>query len=260
FVGIASQDYAHRARAAGVPLGPHAGTGNAASIAANRLSYVLDLRGPSLAVDTACSSSLVALHLGCASLRRGESRVALVGGVNLLLDGALSDVFAQAGMLAADGRCKTFDARADGYVRAEGVGVVVLKSLGAARADGDSIYAVVRGSAVNQDGRSNGLTAPNRYAQEAVLRAAWASAALVPTEAGYVEAHGTGTALGDPIEAAALGAVVGGDCRIGSVKTNVGHLEAAAGLAGVIKVALALHHRTLVPSLHFATPNPHIDL
>ena len=229
----------------------YAGTGNALSIAANRISYLFDFRGPSIAIDTACSSSLVAVHLACRSLWNGESNLALAGGVNLILSPAITINFTKAGVMAPDGRCKAFDARANGYVRSEGAGVVVLKPLSRALADGDPIYAVVRGSAVNQDGRSNGLMAPNPLAQEAVLREAYRRAGVSPGDVQYVEAHGTGTLLGDPIEVKALGAVLGIDrppgrpCALGAVKTNIGHLEAAAGIAGLIKVALALKHREI---------------
>ena len=242
----------------------YAGTGNALSIAANRISYLFDFRGPSMAVDTACSSSLVAVHLACRSLWNGESNLALAGGVNLILSPAITINFTKAGVMAPDGRCKAFDSRANGYVRSEGAGVVVLKPLSKALADGDPIYAVVRGSAVNQDGRSNGLMAPNPPAQEAVLREAYRCAGVSPGDIQYVEAHGTGTLLGDPIEVKALGAVLGLDrppgrlCALGAVKTNIGHLEAAAGIAGLIKVALALKHREIPPNLHFVEPNPHI--
>jgi len=262
FVGVSTNDYG-RGRL-GEANEAYAVTGNALSVAANRISYAFDFRGPSLAVDTACSSSLVALHLACESLRRGETSVALAGGVNVVLDRAITGTFAAGGFLAPDGKCKAFDASADGYVRGEGAGVVVLKPLAAALADGDPVYAVVRGSAVNQDGRSNGLTAPNRDAQEAVLHAAYRRAGVSPGAVDYVEAHGTGTLLGDPIEAAALAAVVavgrpeGTPCAVGSVKTNIGHLEAAAGVAGVIKVALSLSRGSVPQSLHFRDPNPHI--
>ena len=229
----------------------YAGTGNALSIAANRLSYLFDFRGPSIAIDTACSSSLVAVHLACRSLWSGESTLALAGGVNLILAPTITINFSKAGVMAPDGRCKAFDARANGYVRSEGAGVVVLKPLSKAVAEGDPIYAVIRGSAVNQDGRSNGLMAPNPLAQEAVLREAYRRAGVSPGRVQYVEAHGTGTFLGDPIEAKALGAVLAVDrppgrvCALGSVKTNIGHLEAAAGIAGLIKVALELKYREL---------------
>jgi acyl transferase domain-containing protein/acyl-CoA synthetase (AMP-forming)/AMP-acid ligase II/acyl carrier protein len=263
FVGISSNDYG-RLQGDASHLDAYVGTGNAFSIAANRLSYAFDFRGPSLAVDTACSSSLVAVHLATQSLRRGESDVAIAAGVNLILTPDLTVNFTRAGMMAPDGKCKTFDAAADGYVRSEGCGVVVLKPLSRALADGDPIYAVIRGSAVNQDGRSNGLTAPNGQAQEAVLRAAYRDAGVSPADADLIEAHGTGTSLGDPIEALALGSVLA-DGRpadrpalLGSVKTNIGHLESAAGVAGLIKTALALKHGEAPRSLHFQAANPHI--
>jgi myxalamid-type polyketide synthase MxaE and MxaD len=264
FIGIATNDYGRLQWNDLKGIDAYAGTGNALSIAANRISYLFDFRGPSLAIDTACSSSLVAVHLACCSLRSGESTLALAGGVNLILSPAIAINFTKAGAMAPDGRCKAFDARANGYVRSEGAGVVVLKPLSKALADGDPIYAVIRGSAVNQDGRSNGLMAPNPLAQEAVLREAYRQAAVSPGKVQYVEAHGTGTLLGDPIEAKALGTVLGVErspgqpCALGSVKTNLGHLEAAAGIAGLIKVALALRHREIPPSLHFEKPNPHI--
>ena len=237
-------------------------SGNALCITANRLSYLLDLRGPSMAIDTACSSSLVAIHMACQSLRTGESTLAIAGGVNVMLSPANSIGVAR--FLSPDGRCKAFDARANGYVRGEGAGLVVLKPLSRAQADGDRIYAVIRGSAINQDGFSSGLTVPNGTAQEALVRRALESAGVAPADIQYVEAHGTGTALGDPIEVNALSAVLSAGrpadriCAIGSVKTNVGHLEAAAGVAGLIKVALSLEHREIPPSLHFESPNPHI--
>ncbi|MGB9513234.1 MAG: beta-ketoacyl synthase N-terminal-like domain-containing protein, partial [Candidatus Acidiferrum sp.] len=264
FIGIATNDYGRLQWNDLERINAYAGTGNAMSIAANRISYWFDFRGPSLAIDTACSSSLVAVHLACCSLRNGESTLALAGGVNLILSPAIAIGFTKAGAMAPDGRCKAFDARANGYVRSEGAGVIVLKLLSKARADGDPIYAVIRGSAVNQDGRSNGLMAPNPLAQEAVLRGAYQQAGVSPGKVQYVEAHGTGTLLGDPIEAKALGAVLGVErppgqrCALGSVKTNLGHLEAAAGIAGLIKVALALRHREIPASLHFKNPNPHI--
>ncbi len=262
FVGISTDDYArlHHDRSSDA----YALTGNAASIAANRLSYTFDFRGPSLAVDTACSSSLVAIQLACRSLLSGESTVALAGGVNLILAPELLADFASAGFLASDARCKTFDVSADGYVRGEGAGVVVLKPLARAIADGDPIRAVIRGGAINQDGRSNGLTAPSREAQEAVLRSAYRASGVEPGQIDYIEAHGTGTLLGDPIEARALGAVLaegrpeGERCWVGSAKTNIGHLEAAAGVAGIIKTTLALERGLIPPSLHFHRANPHI--
>ncbi|WP_165227155.1 non-ribosomal peptide synthetase/type I polyketide synthase [Aquisphaera insulae] len=264
FMGVATNDYAQIQARRGSAADAYRVTGGAGSIAANRLSYAFDFRGPSLAIDTACSSSLVAVQLACKSLREGESTLALAGGVNLVLSPEVAENFARLGFLAPDGRCKAFDAKADGYVRGEGAGVVVLKPLSKAIADGDPIHAVIRGGAVNQDGRTNGLTAPSGAAQEAVLRAAYRDAGITPGDISYVEAHGTGTLLGDPIEAAALGAVLaegrapGRPCAIGSVKTNVGHLEAAAGVAGLIKAVLALRNRSIPPSLNFDEPNPYI--
>jgi acyl transferase domain-containing protein/surfactin synthase thioesterase subunit len=268
FVGISSNDYQQVLQGNGrtADINAYLGTGNAFSIAANRLSYFFDFRGPSLAIDTACSSSLVAVHLACQSLRSGESDLALAGGVNLLLRPEVTMIFSQAQMMAPDGRCKTFDARANGYVRGEGCGMVVLKRLEDAVRDGDRILSTIRGSAINQDGHSNGITAPNGPAQEAVLRRALANAKTNPAEIGYVELHGTGTSLGDPIEAEALGNVLaqgrraGDRCAVGSVKTNIGHLESAAGIAGLIKVVLALQHCQLPASLHFQEPNPYIPL
>lgn len=265
FVGITTSDYVQVMRAAGIEPGPYAGTGNVFTMAANRISYTFDLRGPSLAVDTACSSALVAIHQARVSLLRGECDTALAGGVNLMLSPDTTVGLCQTGALSPDGHCYSFDARANGYVRGEGSGLVLLKRLSRALADGDRVYAVIRGSAVNQDGRSNGLTAPSAEAHTAVIRKAHREAGLAPGLLRYVEAHGTGTALGDPIEAGAVGRVLAGElpegavCAIGSVKSNIGHLEAAAGVAGVVKAALSLHHAALPPSLHFDTPNEHID-
>ncbi len=266
FVGISSYDYSRLQFSSLNTIDAYAGTGNAHSVAANRLSYTLDLRGPSFAVDTACSSSLVAVHLAMRSLRDGESDLALAGGVNLLLGPELTIAFSQARMMSADGRCKTFDAQADGYVRGEGCGMIVLKRLSDAVRDGDNIVALLRGSAVNQDGKSNGLTAPNGLAQQAVIREALANARLEASDIDYVETHGTGTPLGDPIEVHSLRAVIDEDglrkqpCYIGSVKTNFGHLEAAAGMAGLIKVILALDNQEIPAHLHFNELNPYIDL
>ncbi|KAA1251687.1 acyltransferase domain-containing protein [Mycobacterium simiae] len=239
-------------------------TGGAMSIIANRLSYFLDLRGPSVAVDTACSSSLVAIHLACQSLRTQDSNLAIAAGVNLLLSPAVFRGFDQVGALSPTGRCRAFDAAADGFVRGEGAGVVVLKRLTDAQRDGDRVLAVICGSSVNQDGRSNGLMAPNPAAQMAVLRAAYANAGMQPNEVDYVETHGTGTLLGDPIEARALGTVLGrgrpedSPLLIGAVKTNLGHTEAAAGIAGFIKTVLAVQQGQIPPNQHFESPNPHI--
>ena len=235
-------------------------TGGTMSIAANRISYTFDLRGPSLSVDTACSSSLTALYLACQSVRSGECEVALAGGVNLLLTPQTSLGFEQAAMLAPDGRCKAFDAAADGYGRSDGAGMVLIKPLQKALDDGDSVYAVIRGAAINQDGRTAGMTIPRVDAQVAVIGKACQDAGIEPGELFYVEAHGTGTPAGDPVEALAIGLATGPalTCYIGSVKTGIGHTEAAAGIAGVIKTALALKHGILPPNLHFETPNPAI--
>jgi len=265
FMGIGTFDYAalRYAQQDLEDIDPYFATGGVLSVAAGRLSYALGLTGPSMAVDTACSSSLVAVHLACQSLRARECDVALAGGVNVILLPELSINFSKARMLAPDGRCKTFDASANGYVRGEGCGVIVLKRLSDALAQGDRILALIRGSAVNQDGPSAGLTVPSGPAQEAVIRQALANAAVDADEVGYVEAHGTGTSLGDPIEVGSLGKVFGqrpGDdpLVIGSVKTSIGHLEAAAGIAGLIKVVLALQHGQIPAHLHFHTPSPHI--
>ncbi|RAM48138.1 MAG: beta-ketoacyl synthase [Hapalosiphonaceae cyanobacterium JJU2] len=266
YIGISNNDYSRFQFENPTGLDAYTGTGNAFSIAANRLSYVLDLNGPSLAVDTACSSSLVAVHLACQSLLEGECDLALAGGVNLILSPELTISFSQAGILATDGRCKAFDAAADGYVRGEGCGIVVLKRLSDALSNRDNILAVIKGSAVNQDGRSNGLTAPNGLAQKKVIRQALEKAGVAPAELSYIEAHGTGTILGDPIELNSLREVLMQDrlpnqpCWIGSVKTNIGHLEAAAGIAGLIKVVLSLQHKEITPHLHFKKLNPHILL
>ncbi|BBY77120.1 phthiocerol/phenolphthiocerol synthesis polyketide synthase type I PpsB [Mycolicibacterium parafortuitum] len=240
------------------------GTGSSISIIANRVSYYFDLRGPSVTVDTACSSSLVAIHLAVQSLRTGDSDLALAAGVNLLLSPAGTRSLDQAEAMSPTGQCHAFDAAADGFVRGEGCGVAVLKRLSDALRDGDRVLAVIRGSAVNQDGRSNGLMAPNPSAQIAVLRAAYAAAGVNPREVDYVEAHGTGTLLGDPIEARALGTVLGkgraadSPLLVGAVKTNLGHLEAAAGIAGFAKAVLALQHHRIPGNRGYQSPNPHI--
>jgi acyl transferase domain-containing protein/surfactin synthase thioesterase subunit/NAD(P)-dependent dehydrogenase (short-subunit alcohol dehydrogenase family) len=233
---------------------------------ANRLSYCLNLKGPSVAVDTACSGSLVALHLACQSIWNGEAEAALAGGVNALLRPESSIIMSRAGFLSPDARCKAFDARANGYVRSEGCGIVYLKPLTAALRDNDAIYGVIRGTAVNQDGYTPaGFTVPDRAAQVAMLAQAYANAGVDPARVAYVEAHGPGTLIGDPIETSALGEVIGSGKPIerpfwiGSVKTNIGHLEGAAGIAGFIKAALALKHRTVPRNLHWDCPNPAID-
>ncbi len=263
FIGIGTHDYSIMMWQQPVSE-PYATTGTGNCIAANRISYSFDFKGPSLAVDTACSSSLVAVHLACQSIWTGESELALAGGVNVLLLPTIMVGFSKGGFMSPQGRCQSFDADADGYVRGEGAGLVLLKPLAQAQADGDDIYGVIISSAVNQDGLSNGLAAPNPQAQEAVLREAYQRAGIDPTQVDYVEAHGTGTKVGDPIEANALGAVFGerresgNKCLIGSVKTNIGHTETAAGIAGIIKVALALKHKQIPPSLNFNQPNPAI--
>jgi acyl transferase domain-containing protein/NADP-dependent 3-hydroxy acid dehydrogenase YdfG/acyl carrier protein len=266
YVGISSLDYGTQALDDMSGMSSHSMTGNTLSIAANRLSFIFDLHGPSMAVDTACSSSLVALHHACNSLRAGEASTALVGGVNLLLHPYPFVGFTKASMLSADGRCKAFDAAGDGYVRGEGGAVLLLKPLEQAVADGDNIQAIIRATGVNADGsRKTGITIPSKDGQAELMRAVLARSGLKAEDVDFVEAHGTGTAVGDPIETAAIGAVYG-QCRsldaplpIGSVKTNVGHLEPASGMAGLVKAILALKHQALPPSLHFNTPNPHID-
>ena len=264
FVGACASEYGFLASRDLSQVEAWTGTGGALSIIANRLSYFLDLRGPSLTIDTACSSSLVAVHLACQSLRAGQSDLALAGGVNLLLSPVVTRSFDQAQAMSPTGACHAFDAAADGYVRGEGCGVVVLKRLSDAVRDGDRVLAVVRGSAVNSDGRSNGLMAPSPAAQAAVIRAACADADAEPAQIDYVETHGTGTLLGDPIEARALGAVYGrgrqpdAPLLVGAAKTNLGHLEAAAGIVGLIKAALAVQRGEIPPNQHFDNPNPHI--
>jgi thioester reductase-like protein len=267
FVGVMNADFARRHAQNPSQIDAQLGPGCSLAIASNRISFCLDLRGPSMSVDTLCSSSLVAIHLACQSLLTDESSpLAIAGGANVILDRTMDVFYARAGLLSTDGRCRAFDASARGIVRGEGVGLVVLKRLSRALADGDRIHAVILGSAVNQDGRSNGLTSPNRFSQEEVLRTAYQRAGVIPNRVRYVETHGTGTLIGDPIETAALGAVLSEGrapaepCAIGSVKTNLGHLESAAGVASFIKAVLSLENRYLVPSLHFATPNPYLHL
>jgi acyl transferase domain-containing protein/SAM-dependent methyltransferase len=263
YLGVANSDYGRALFACPDLIDAYFSTGSAYSVAAGRLSYHLGLRGPSIALDTACSSSLVAVHLACQALRLHECDLALAGGVNLILTPEMNINFSKARMMASDGRCKTFDAAADGYVRGEGCALLALRRLSDALADGDDIRAVVRGTAIGQDGRSGGLTAPNGPAQEDVIRAALSNAGLPASAVGFVETHGTGTSLGDPIEAHALGSVFGEDRErplvIGSVKTNLGHLEAAAGVAGLVKAVLSLQRGEIPPNLHFKQGNPHID-
>ena len=263
FVGISNVDYDRHCSRLGACSEPYAGTGIATSIAANRLSYFYDWHGPSVALDTACSSSLVAIHQACNSLQQQECGIALAAGVNLILSPDLSITFSKSGMMASDGRCKTFDDSADGYVRSEGCGVVILKPLAQAQQDGDNVIAVIKGSAVTQDGRSNGITAPNGPAQVSTIQRALRNAGLNPEDVQFVESHGTGTALGDPIELQALAQAYGQQreqpLMVGSVKTNIGHLESAAGIAGVIKTALCLKKQMLPRNLHFNTPNTKFD-
>jgi acyl transferase domain-containing protein/SAM-dependent methyltransferase len=265
FVGCGNSDYWRLVYGDEERIDAYSALGNAFSVAAGRLSYFLGVHGPSMAVDTACSASLVAVHLACQSLRSGECSLALAAGVNLILSPGVNINFSKSRMLAPDGRCKTFDAGADGYVRGEGCGVLVLKTLSAAQADGNRVLAMIRGSAVNQDGRSGGLTAPNGPAQEAVIRAALAASGVAPLEVSYLEAHGTGTSLGDPIEVRAASAVLCQDrpyelpLAIGSIKTNIGHLEAAAGIAGLLKVVVALQKRVIPPHLHLKNRSPYIE-
>jgi acyl transferase domain-containing protein len=267
FVGISHNDYQ---AIQGTPwehsgIGPHSPTGCAHSIAANRISYCFNLRGPSVAMDTACSSALTAVHAACEHIRAGRGDVALAGGVTVMITPGGFIGFSRASMLSPEGRCKAFDASADGFVRGEGAGMVLLKRLSQALADGDPIHGVIIGTALNQDGHTNGISLPSAEAQARLVREACIDAGVAPSQIGFVEAHGTGTAVGDPIEAHALTAAL---CEgrsaeapllIGSVKTNLGHLETAAGVAGLVKALLVLKHGRIPPSLHFQTPNPNID-
>ncbi|HUU58501.1 MAG TPA: beta-ketoacyl synthase N-terminal-like domain-containing protein [Phycisphaerae bacterium] len=265
FVAVYNSDYARMQYGDPEGIDAYTTSGTAHSIAAGRISYLLDFRGPSVTVDTACSASLVAFHLACQSLRLGECDLAVTGGASLVIGPESGISLSKWGMMAPDGRSKTFDARADGFGRGEGCGVVVLKRLADAVRDGDRIRAIVRGTAVNQDGRSSTLTAPNGLSQQAVVRAALENGRVAPQDVTYVEAHGTGTALGDPIEVEALAEVLGrsapdvAPCALGSVKANIGHLEAAAGIAGIIKTVLSLERGMLAPLVHFRSLNPHID-
>jgi len=266
FVGSSNNDYSMLAVADPTTAHPYAITGTASSIIANRVSYFYDFRGPSMAIDTACSSSLVAIHEGVKALRARESDVVLAGGVNAMITPMVTIGFDEVGgVLAPDGRIKSFSSDADGYARSEGGGMVVLKRVADARRDGDEILAVIAGSAVNHDGRSNGMLAPNPVAQAEVLRKAYQDAGIDPRTVDYIEAHGTGTILGDPIEADALGRVVGKGrpaeqpALLGAVKSNVGHLESAAGAASIAKMALAIKHDKIPPSINYAGPNPYID-
>ncbi len=266
FVGVCNSDHFQRVLKRGAGrIDAYAASGNAPSVAAGRISYALGLTGPAITVDTACSSSLVALHQAIGALRNGSCDLALAGGVNVICEPDTMVSLSKAGMLAPDGRCKAFDATADGFARGEGCGVIALKRLEDAQRDNDRICAVIRGSALNQDGRSAGLTVPSRHAQEAVIRAALADAGVAPEEVGYIEAHGTGTRLGDPIEIRALSAALakgrapGRELIVGSAKTNFGHLESAAGIAGTIKAILSLQNGRIPQHLHFHHGNPEVD-
>ncbi|MGB3179850.1 MAG: SDR family NAD(P)-dependent oxidoreductase [Cyclobacteriaceae bacterium] len=263
FIGTAAFDNAIRLHQSHAPVSAYTGTGNTLSGGAGRIAHFFGFNGPVLSTDTACSSSLVALHQACRSLQNSECGAALVGGVNMLLSPEIMVNFCQANMLAPDGRCKTFDESADGYTRGEGVGMVILKPLSQAIKDGNHVYGVIRGTAINHDGRAGGLTVPNGLAQQAVIEKALKDARLKPAQVGYIECHGTGTSLGDPIEFEAIANVYGkrpadNTLYIGSLKTNIGHLEAAAGIAGLIKTLLCLKNRSLVPHLHVQQPSTHI--
>ncbi len=265
FIGCSQNEYSWYQFCDYSLINTYSATGCALGILANRISYLFDLKGPSITLDTICSSSLISVHLACQSLRNRECNQALAGGVNLILTPNTSLGLTKLNLLAGDGRCKVFDSKADGIVRSEGVGIVILKRLSNALADHDRIYAVIRGSAVNQDGKTNGITAPNGIVQAELLREAYRKAGIEPNKVHYIETHGTGTILGDPIEVNAIGEVVsdGRDkerpCYIGSVKTNLGHCESIGGLASLIKVALAVKNRTLPPNIHYQAPNPLID-
>src|SRR5580693_329796 len=266
YVGLSSVDYAYRRADDLGAIDSTTMTGNASSIAANRLSYVFDLRGPSMTIDTACSSSLVAFHQACQSIRSQETDAALVAGISLHLHPYGFIGFSKASMLSRHGRCRVFDAAADGYVRSEGGGVVLLKPLERALADGNRILAVVAGTGVNSDGRKSGLTVPSHEAQAALLREVYSRAGIAPSDIDYFEAHGTGTAVGDPLETRAIGEAIGRHraperpLPIGSIKGNIGHLEAAAGMAGLFKALYILRDRRVPANVHLRTVNPHIDV
>ena len=265
FVGVWTSDYEARLFSDPRHVDFHMAQGTGRYTASGRLSHVLGLRGPSITLDTACSSSLVAVHLACRSLCSGETTLAFAGGANVILQPHITIAYSQAGMMSEDGRCRFGDASGTGYVRSEGAGLVVLKPLTKALADGDRVYAVIQGTAVNNDGGASGsFGRPAREGQEDLLRKACHEAGVRPASVQYVEVHGTGTRAGDPVELQALGAILGTERSrnrplfVGSVKTNIGHTESAAGVAGLIKVALSLHHRAIPPSLHFDEPNPEV--
>ncbi|MEM9444831.1 MAG: SDR family NAD(P)-dependent oxidoreductase [Verrucomicrobiota bacterium] len=265
FVGVSGTDYArHLSQLSGEQIDPYLATGNSASVLAGRLSYVLRMTGPSLSIDTSCSSSLVAVHLACQSLQNQECELALAGGVNCILTPEVSIAFSQARMLSPRGRCHTFSSKADGFVRAEGCGMVALKKLSKARVDGDQVLGIIRGSAINQDGGSGGLTVPNGHSQQKLIQSALKTSGASPEDLYYLEAHGTGTELGDPVELNALSEVFKEShsperpLLIGSIKTNLGHMEAAAGIGGLMKVVLSMQHGMLPKHLHFSEPTPHV--
>ena len=264
FVGISSNDYANIQMKGPFDVDVHTNSGSTLSIASGRISYLFDLKGPSMSVDTACSSALVAVNLACNSIWDGHCEAAVAAGVNALLTPDSSIGFSKASMLSPDGRCFAFDERANGYVRGEGAGAIILKPLSRAQADRDPIYATIRATVVNQDGRTNAMTVPGQESQETMLEEAYQDAGISPGRVSYMEAHGTGTPVGDPIEVKAIGGVLSryrdssDPCVIGSVKTNIGHLESASGIAGLIKTALILKHGKIPPNLHFETPNPNI--
>ncbi len=264
-VGIASTDYVHRRVDDLSSIDPYSMTGNTASIASNRLSYILNVTGPSFSVDTACSSSLVAINQACHTLWSGEASTAIAAGVNLLLHPFAFIGFSKASMLSPqkEGRCRAFDDSGDGYVRSEGCAALYLKPLEQAEADGDNIHAVILGSGINSDGKTNGITLPSSAGQAALLQQVYTQAGVTPDELAYLEAHGTGTAVGDPLEATAIAKALSSKREkplpIGSAKTNVGHLETASGMAGIFKVILSLKHQAIPASLHFETPNKNID-
>jgi len=273
YVGTAASDYNGLIEQANVAIEGYSATGSVSSIGPNRMSYLLDIHGPSEPIETACSSSLVAIHRAVNAIESGQCESAIVGGVNTIVSPGGHIGFSKAGMLSIDGRCKTFSDKADGYVRGEGVGMLFLKPLSKAEADRDQIYGVIKGSAENHGGRAASLTSPNPKAQADLLDLAYTKAAIVPRTVGYIEAHGTGTALGDPIEIDGLKAgfekcyaatgnsdVHSAHCGLGSVKTNIGHLELAAGIAGVIKVLLQIKHKTIVKNLNCESVNPLIKL
>ncbi|MEM9017075.1 MAG: polyketide synthase, partial [Verrucomicrobiota bacterium] len=264
YVGIASNDYANVAQSDPRNVDVHTNSGSTLSIASNRIAYLFDLKGPAVSVDTACSSALVAINLACESVWSGQATMALAGGCNALLTPDASIGFSKATMLSPSGQCFAFDDRANGYVRGEGAGMFVIKPLSKAQADGDRIYCTIKAAVINQDGNTSSMTVPGVETQAEMLRIAYDQAGLEPNRVRYMEAHGTGTPVGDPIETRALGQILsqGRDkndyCLLGSVKTNVGHLESGSGVAGVAKAALVLHHDQVPANLNFKNPNPNI--